>query len=95
MSMKADQVVGANIVVQPIVEYAANADDDVLDCRGVTKLMPYFSGGTHSYQPCDEDGNLITGSSSANFASGTAVDVEWPFYLIDIDASNALTIGKV
>lgn len=65
----------------------------VFDARGMFRMTAYFAAGTHSYQPCDASGNLF--GSSANFTSGTAVDISWPFYNITADASNAMTFGAV
>lgn len=42
----------------------------------------YLNGGTATYQPCDSDGTVVPGSSSANAVSGALVPAEWPFYAI-------------
>lgn len=51
----------------------------VIDCGGCAGIVGIpESGGTLSYQPCAEDGTVVTDSSSANFTSGTVVSpVPW------------------
>jgi hypothetical protein len=70
----------------------ADAEELILDVCGCSAFRIYASAGTHTYQPCDKNGVVVTGSSSANFVSGTSVPVGWSHYLITADAGDPCTV---
>lgn len=92
---QATQRVEFNLIDGPIVTLTGGSADTVLDVRGCTALVPWFSAGAHTAQPCDEDGAALPGSSADALAAGTKVEVLSAFYLIDVDASEDLTLARV
>lgn len=90
----ARQGIEDNVYYNPITTLPGGTADTVLDVRGCTGFTPWFAAGAHTAQPCDEDGTALPGSSSSALAAGTEVDAVAPFYLIDVDAGNDLTITK-
>ena len=60
----------------------ASAGAVTIDVRAMPGFTAIFAAGTPTYQPSDENGTVVTGSSSTNFTTATLVTPVWPYYLV-------------
>jgi hypothetical protein len=82
-----------NLHVKNPLFFSAAVQTIILDTRGCAKWTPFFAGGAHTYQLCNEQGTPVAGAATAFPATGTAVTVLGPFYRLVL-ANNDVQISR-